>query len=99
MRLFDAGDFHVGFGIAVPSDDETTEFSVQGVTRNGRTPFRHSLAVTLYRDSLSSRAPLTPALEDAVTSLLARLVESWAGSHSLVGVGPTSERARSRKRK
>ncbi len=48
MRVFDAGEFHVGFGIAVPSDDETTEFSVEGVARNGRTPFRHSLAVTLY---------------------------------------------------
>jgi hypothetical protein len=30
MRLFDAGQFHVGFGIVVPSDDETTEFSIQG---------------------------------------------------------------------
>src|SRR5271165_5908028 len=45
MRVFDAGEFHVGFGIAAPSDDETTEFTV-------RTPFRHSLAVTLYGDSL-----------------------------------------------
>src|SRR5271157_6269485 len=27
MRLFDAGEFHVGFGIVVPSDEETTEFS------------------------------------------------------------------------
>ena len=40
MRVFDAGEFHVGFGIDVPSDDETTEFSVEGVARNGRTPFR-----------------------------------------------------------
>jgi hypothetical protein len=46
MRVFDAGEFHVGFGIAAPSDDETTEFSVEGMTHNGRTPFRHSLAVT-----------------------------------------------------
>jgi hypothetical protein len=23
MRVFDAGEFHVGFGIAVPSDEET----------------------------------------------------------------------------
>ena len=50
LRVFDAGEFHVGFGIAVPSDDDTTEFSVQGMTRNGRTPFRHSLAVTLYHE-------------------------------------------------
>ena len=52
MRIFDAGEFHVGFGIVAPSDEETTEFSIQGVTRNGRVPFRHSLAVTLYGDSL-----------------------------------------------
>jgi hypothetical protein len=99
MRVFAAGDFHAGFGIAAPSDDETTEFSVQGVTRNGRTPFRHSLAVTLYHDSLTGRAPLTPALEDAVTSLLAGLVELEPGSHRLVGAGPTSQRMRTRKRK
>jgi hypothetical protein len=83
----------------VPSDEETTEFSVQGMARHGRTPFRHSLAVTLYNDSLSRRAPLTPALEDAVTSLLARLVESGLSSHRGVGARPTSQRARSRKRK
>ena len=52
MRVFDAAKFHVGFGVAVPSDDETTEFTVQSMTRNGRTPFRQSLAVTLYGDSL-----------------------------------------------
>jgi hypothetical protein len=75
MRVFDAGDFHVGFGIAVPSDDETTEFSVQVMTRNGRTPFRHSLAVTLYGDSLIGRAPPTPQAEDAHTSLLSKLIE------------------------
>jgi len=57
MRVFDAGEFHVGFGIAAPSDDETTEFSVEGIARNGRTPFRHPLAVTLYGDSLSGRTP------------------------------------------
>jgi hypothetical protein len=42
MRVFDAGEFHVGFGIAAPSDDETTEFTVAGVARNGRTPFTSS---------------------------------------------------------
>ena len=72
------GEFHVGFGIAAPSDDETTEFSVQGMTRNGRTPFRQSLAVTLYRDCLSGRAPPTPQAEDAFTSLLSQLIDSGA---------------------
>jgi hypothetical protein len=99
MRVFAAGDFHVGFGIAVPSDDETTQFSVQGVTRNGRTPFRHSLALTLYRDSLSGRAALSPEAEDVFRSLLARLVESGSGSHRGVSAGQTSQRVRTRKRK
>ncbi len=80
MRVFDAGEFHVGFGIAVPSDDETTEFSVQSMTRNGRTPFRHSLAVTLYGDSLSGRAPPTPQAKDAFASFLSKLIESGASS-------------------
>ena len=75
MRLFDAGEFHVGFGIVVPSDEETTEFSVQGVTRNGRAPFRHSLAATLYADSLCGSAPFSPELEDAFVSALAELID------------------------
>ena len=52
MRLFNAGEFHVGFGIVAPSDEETTGFSVQGTTESGCVPFRHSLAVTLYGDKL-----------------------------------------------
>jgi len=90
MRVFDAGEFHVGFGIAVPSDDETTEFTVQRMTRNGRTPFRHSLAVTLYGDSLRARAQLAPESEDALT-VLSALIESEAGLS-----GPTAQRATSR---
>ena len=78
MRVFDAGEFHVGFGIAAPSDDETTEFSVEGVARSGRTPFRHSLAVTLYGDSLRGRVPLNPEVEDVFAALLAGLVELGA---------------------
>src|SRR6202453_598268 len=80
MRLFDAGQFHVRFGIVIPSDDEPTEFSVQGMTRNGRVPFRHSLAVTLYGDSLRGILPISAELEDAFTVLLAGLVASGAGS-------------------
>jgi hypothetical protein len=99
MRIFDAGDFHVGFGIAVPSDDETTEFSVEGVMRNGRTPFRHSLAVTLYGDSLTDRVPLSPEVEDVFTALLAGLVESRPSSRRPVGAGPALPRVRARKRK
>src|SRR5271166_1492353 len=86
MRLFEAGEFQVGFGIVVPSDEETTEFSIQGMTRNGRVPFRHSLAVTLYGDSLCGSMPLSPELEDAFTSSLAGLV-SLHGSYDSLGWG------------
>jgi len=99
MRLFDAGEFHVGFGIAVPSDEETTEFSIQGMTRNGRTPFRHSLAVTLYGDSLFDGAPLSPELEDAFASSVARLIDLRADSRRVIGARPTSHEARKRKRR
>ena len=99
MRVFDAGEFHVGFGIAAPSDDETTEFSVEGVARNGRTPFRHSLAVTLYGDSLSGRTPLSLEAEEAFTSLLRKVIESGASSRRPVGAGPTLQRVRARKHK
>ena len=75
MRLADVGVFHVGFGIVVPSDEETTEFSIQGITRNGRVPFRHSLAVTLYGDTLRGSTPLAPELGDAFTSSLAGLID------------------------
>jgi hypothetical protein len=52
VQRFDAGEFHVGFGIVMPPDEETTEFSIEGVTRNSRAPFRRSLAVTLCGDCL-----------------------------------------------
>jgi hypothetical protein len=98
MRLFDAGEFHVGFGIVVPSDEETTEFSIQGMTRNGRVPFRHSLAVTLYGDSLCGSTLLSPELEDAFTSSLAGLTGLRADSRPVIGARPTSQGARKRKR-
>jgi hypothetical protein len=99
MRLFDAGEFHVVFGIVVPSDEETTGFSIQGMTRNGRVPFRHSLAVTLYGDSLCGSMPLSPELEDAFTSSLAGLIDLRADSRRVIGARPTSQEARKRKRR
>ena len=98
MRLFDAGEFHVGFGIVVPSDEETTEFSIQGMTRNGRVPFRHSLAATLYGDSLYGSTPLSPELEDAFTSSLEGLIDLRADLRRVIGARPTSQEARKRKR-
>src|SRR5271170_4865881 len=98
MRLFDAGQFHVGFGIVVPSDGETTQFSIQGMTQNGRVPFRHSLAVTLYGDSLRGSLPLSPELEDALTFVLARVIESGSGLRREIGARPISRKAKRRKR-
>jgi hypothetical protein len=99
MRLFDAGEFHVGFGIVVPSDEETTEFSIQGMTRNGRAPFRHSLAVTLYGESLHGSTPLSPELEDAFASSLATLIDWCADSRRVIGPRPTSPETQKRKRR
>ena len=52
MRIFDAGDFHAGFGIVVPADPEITDFCAQAVARGNRLPVRHSLAATLYADAI-----------------------------------------------
>src|SRR5271157_4657887 len=98
MRLFDAGVFHVGFGIVVPSDEETTEFSIRGMTQNGRVPFRQSLAATLYGDRLYGSTPLSPELEDAFTSSLAGLIDLRADSRRVIGARPTSQEARKHKR-
>ena len=98
MRVFDAGQFHVGFGIVVPSDDETTEFSIQGMTHNGRVPFRHSLAVTLYGDSLRGSLPLSSELENAFTSVFAGLIESGTSLYGEIGARPKTHKATPRKR-
>ena len=95
MRLFDAGEFHVGFGIVAPSDDETTEFSIRGMTRNGRTPFRHSLAATLYGDCVYVSTLLSQEFED----VLARIIDSRVGSRRAIGAQPKSRRFLARKRR
>jgi hypothetical protein len=99
MRLFDAGEFRVGFGIVLPSDAETTEFSIQGMTRNGRAPFRHSLAATLYGDSLCGSTTLSPKLEDAFTSAITELIDLRAGSRRVIDAQSTSQEALKRKRR
>jgi len=99
MRLFDVGHFHVGFGIVAPSDDETTEFSIQGMMRNGRVPLRHSLAITLYADSLRDSMPLGPELEDVLTSMLAGMVDPGEGARRAIGVRTKSRKRPTRTRK
>jgi len=98
MRLFDAGAFHVGFGIVVPADEETIDFSVQGKTHNGRLPFRHSLAATLYGDSLRASLPLAREVEEAFVSLLGRLAASGAALHRVGGPLPPLHKVRPCKR-
>jgi hypothetical protein len=86
MRLFDAGPFHAGYGIIVQPDEETTEWSVVGQQRNGREPFRHSLAVTLYDDKLRASRPLSPELQRALDTMV-DLLEP--GSFEQSGKGKT----------
>ena len=97
-ELIDADEFRVGFGIGVPSDEETTEFSVQGTTESGCVPFRHSLPVTLYGDKLGGSWSVSPELEDAFTSPLAGLIDSRVGPRRVIGDQPTSQEAQTRKR-
>jgi very-short-patch-repair endonuclease len=61
---------------------EGNRFQHQGVTRNGRVPFPHSLAVTLYGDSLCG------------STLLAALIGLRADSRPVIGARPTSQEAR-----
>jgi hypothetical protein len=70
MRLFDAGPFHAGFGIVVPADEETIDFCVEARSRGARLPFRHSLAATLYGDSIRAGMPPDERLIDALLELL-----------------------------
>jgi hypothetical protein len=70
MRLFDAGPFHAGFGIVVPADEETIEFCIEARSRGARLPFRHSLAATLYGDSIRARMPPDERLIDTLLELL-----------------------------
>jgi hypothetical protein len=69
------------------------------MTRNGRVPFRHSLAATLYGDSLCGSTPLSPQLEVAFTSALAELIDFRADPRPVIGARPTSLEARKRKRR
>jgi hypothetical protein len=68
------------------------------MTRNGRVPFRHSLAATLYGDSLYGSTPLSEELEDAFASSLAGLIDLRANSRRVIGARPTSQEAQKRKR-
>jgi hypothetical protein len=55
--VFDAGDFHVGFGIAVPSDEETTD-ALRSATRS---PLRFTTTVLLAARRSLQRSK-TPSL-------------------------------------
>jgi hypothetical protein len=99
MRLFDAGAFHVGFGIAVPADEETTKIAIHGRTRDGRLSLRHSLAVTLYGDSLRPDLPLSPGQEDAFTLMLARALDSGGNLRGRARGRSASRKARAREHK
>jgi hypothetical protein len=50
MRVFDAGEFHAGFGIIVPADEDTFGHCVTAGRRGVASPFRHSIAATTYAD-------------------------------------------------
>ena len=99
MRIFDAGPFHVGFGIAAPSDDETAEFAVQGMKDSGRAPFRYSLAATLYGDSIHGLEYLALEIDEAMfESFTATFLSRGPSNQSSSGSRP-SQQGRPRKAK
>ena len=97
MRLFDAGQFHAGFGIIVPVDEETVEFCVQASVRGERTPLRYPLASTLYGDSIRAAAPIGPGDEELLSALLKILPTDFAlpaGDRKRLKAKPKSPRKR-----
>jgi hypothetical protein len=94
LRLFDAGAFYVGFGILPPADEETIEFCVKNKARGGRSPFRYSLPVTLYGDSL--RAERSPA--GISPSLLGGVIGLGTDSHRMAAPSLPFRKAKPRRR-
>jgi hypothetical protein len=70
LRVFDAGEFHMGFGIVTIPDDETIHLCVQVQRSSGRSPFRYSLAAQLYADTLIEVLPVPDGLEKLIEQLL-----------------------------
>jgi hypothetical protein len=93
LRVFDAGPFHAGFGIVVPTDDETRHVAVsaarQGVTRM----FRYSLAATVYGDYLQALLGPTEQQVAAVSAMLELLDPAGQG----IAAKPLGTRSRLRR--
>ena len=98
MRLFDAGPFHAGFGIIAPADEETVEFSVAAKARGSRLPFRHSLAATLYSDTLLDALLPNADQEELLATLLDLLASHAEGPHGATRSRPPPRRRTPRKR-
>jgi len=63
LRLFDAGQFHAGFGIVVPSDEGFTQLCIQARRRGERLPVRRSLAASLYAEAIWAETMSSAELE------------------------------------
>ena len=78
MRVFDAGPFHVGFGIVTQPDNDMINATIRLMETEGRTPFRYPLSATLYADSLRGKAGPDDDedLLETLTRILASVEES-----------------------
>ena len=56
MRLFDAGGFHAGYGVAVPVSEEMLDLCLNYRGRDGRLPLREPLSARLYGDFVTAHA-------------------------------------------
>jgi hypothetical protein len=90
MRLFDSGPFHVGFGIAVTPDEETTHFAVSARALGYPIPFRHSLSATLYGDRLRAERPFDPT----DVPLIEKMLEALSHGPRVPGNAPLGKAGR-----
>ena len=70
MRAFDAGAFYVGFGIAVPLDEESVELWSMSRREPGQRPPGRRLAPLIYGDAVH--------LRELVRALVANSGASWS---------------------
>jgi hypothetical protein len=97
-RLFDAGQFHAGFGITVQPDEETIGMCVQTKMHTGRLPFRHSHAATLYGDALRNDLPSNHEQEQFLQLLLEHLTKDTDGMEHSKGGQNTARKRKPRRR-
>jgi hypothetical protein len=75
LRLFDAGPFHIGLCVVPVTDEETIDLCVKARAGGRATPFRHSIAATLYGREVTP-AFTNEYVEQTVQKMLGRMAKA-----------------------